>query len=401
MEFDHILIRYGELALKGKNQKKFLVQLQQNIRRKLRNFPKVSVQRSQGRMFIVLHGEDPYPIMEICKTIFGIHSLSLAIKTQNELDAVKEAALFALQSSAQIRTFKVSVKRIHKGFPIHSQEMNQILGGHLLSNTSGLTVDVHRPDVTIKVEIRTEATYITSSVLDGAGGLPVGTAGKTLLMLSGGIDSPVAGYLTMKRGVDIEAIHFHSPPFTSDRAKQKVIDLAEKLTAYGHRIKIHMVPFTKLQQKIFQETPNGYSMTVMRRAMFRISEAICKRNYILSITTGENLGQVASQTMESMHAINDVTSYPILRPLISMDKQEIIRISKSIGTYDISIRPYEDCCTIFVPKAPKTKPKLDRTRYYEENLDYLEMIQEAVDQTETIIVEGNTDTKEDAFDSLL
>lgn len=401
MEFDHILIRYGELALKGKNQKKFLVQLQQNIRRKLRNFPKVSVQRSQGRMFIVLHGEDPYPIMEICKTIFGIHSLSLAIKTQNELDAVKEAALFALQSSAQIRTFKVSVKRIHKGFPIHSQEMNQILGGHLLSNTSGLTVDVHQPDVTIKVEIRTEATYITSSVLDGAGGLPVGTAGKTLLMLSGGIDSPVAGYLTMKRGVDIEAIHFHSPPFTSDRAKQKVIDLAEKLTAYGHRIKIHMVPFTKLQQKIFQETPNGYSMTVMRRAMFRISEAICKRNYILSITTGENLGQVASQTMESMHAINDVTSYPILRPLISMDKQEIIRISKSIGTYDISIRPYEDCCTIFVPKAPKTKPKLDRTRYYEENLDYLEMIQEAVDQTETIIVEGNTDTKEDAFDSLL
>ncbi|MFD2211168.1 tRNA uracil 4-sulfurtransferase ThiI [Virgibacillus halophilus] len=401
MEFDHILIRYGELALKGKNQKKFLVQLQQNIRRKLKQFPRVSVQRSQGRMFIVLHGEDPYPIMDICKTVFGIHSLSLAIKTENDLAAIKEAALYALQSAAAPRSFKVSVKRIHKGFPIHSQEMNQILGGHLLSNSSNVKVDVHRPDVTVKVEIRAEATYITSSAMEGAGGLPVGTAGKTLLMLSGGIDSPVAGFLTMKRGVDIEAVHFHSPPFTSERAKQKVIDLAEKLTAYGHRIKIHMVPFTKLQQKIFQDTPNGYSMTVMRRAMFRISEAICRENNILSITTGENLGQVASQTMESMHAINEVTNYPILRPLISMDKREIIRISEQIATYDISIRPYEDCCTIFVPKAPKTKPKRDRASYYEEKLDYNEMIKEALDHVETVIVESNKEVTSDEFEDLL
>ncbi|MDY0405326.1 tRNA uracil 4-sulfurtransferase ThiI [Virgibacillus sp. 179-BFC.A HS] len=401
MEFDHILIRYGELALKGKNQKKFLIQLQQNIRSKLKQFPNVSVKRSQGRMFIVLHGENPYPIMDICKTIFGIHSLSLAIKTPNDLTEIKNAALYALQNAGNKETFKVSVKRINKGFPVHTMELNQILGGHLLTNTSGHKVDVHHPDVTIKVEIRAEATYVTSSVLEGAGGLPVGTSGKSLLMLSGGIDSPVAGYLTMKRGVDIEAVHFHSPPFTSERAKQKVIDLAEKLTAFGHKIKIHMVPFTKLQQKIFQDTPNGYSMTVMRRAMFRISEAICRREGILSITTGENLGQVASQTMESMHAINDVTNYPILRPLISMDKQEIIRISKDIATYDISIRPYEDCCTIFVPKAPKTKPKRDRARYYEEQLGYDDMIQEALNHIETVVIENNAAEKQDSFDGLL
>ncbi|WP_339214291.1 tRNA uracil 4-sulfurtransferase ThiI [Ornithinibacillus sp. FSL M8-0202] len=399
MEFDHILIRYGELALKGKNRKLFVEKLQQNIRHKLMDYPEVKVKRTQGRMFILLNGEDPQPIMEKVKHIFGIHSLSLAIKVENELESIKEAALYALTNAEEVKKFKVTVKRINKGFPVRSQELNQILGGHLLSHTDSYTVDVHNPDVEVKVEIRQEATYITSSVVRGAGGLPVGTSGKTLLLLSGGIDSPVAGYLAMKRGVEIEAIHFHSPPFTSERAKQKVLDLTEKLASFGPSIKIHIVPFTKLQQKIFQETPDGYGMTVMRRMMLRISERVSQKEGILSMTTGENLGQVASQTMTSMNTINEVTNYPIIRPLITMDKDEIIEISKNIDTFDISIRPYEDCCTIFVPKAPKTKPKRDRVNYFESKFDYEELIQEAIDGIEVVRI---TDKKkaEDAFEGL-
>lgn len=399
MQYDHILIRYGELALKGKNRKKFVEKLQQNIRHKLTEFPDVKVKRTQGRMFVLLEGQDPYPIIEKVKNIFGIHSLSLAIKVENDLEAIKEAALYALTNSENVQTFKVSVKRINKQFAVRSQELNQILGGHLLSNTDGYTVDVHQPDIEVKVEIRQEATYITSSVIKGAGGLPVGTSGKTLLLLSGGIDSPVAGYFAMKRGVEIEAIHFESPPFTSERAKQKVIDLAEKLTRFGPSIKIHVVPFTKLQQRIFQETPDGYGMTVMRRMMLRISERVCRKEDILSLTTGENLGQVASQTMTSMNTINEVTNYPIIRPLITMDKDEIIDISKAIDTFDISIRPYEDCCTIFVPKAPKTKPKRDRVNYYESKFDYEDLIQEAIDGIEVIRV-SDQKKKEDVFEGL-
>ncbi|MGF7014377.1 tRNA uracil 4-sulfurtransferase ThiI [Ornithinibacillus bavariensis] len=399
MEFDHILIRYGELALKGKNRKSFVEKLQQNIRHKLQEFENVKVKRTQGRMFVLLNGHDPHEVLEKCKNIFGIHSFSLAIKVENDLETIKEAALYALKNGENIKTFKVTVKRIDKSFPIRSQELNQILGGHLLSNTEDYTVDVHHPDIDVKVEIRQEATYITSSIIRGSGGLPVGTSGKTLLLLSGGIDSPVAGYLAMKRGVEIEAIHFHSPPFTSDRAKQKVIDLAEKLTSYGSKINVHVVPFTKLQQKIFQETPDNYGMTVMRRMMLRISERVCQKEGILSMTTGENLGQVASQTMTSMYTINEVTNYPILRPLITMDKDEIIEISKKIDTFDISIRPYEDCCTIFVPKAPKTKPKRDRVNYYESNYDYEELIQEAIDGIEVIEI-SEKKKAEDAFEGL-
>jgi tRNA uracil 4-sulfurtransferase len=399
MQFDHILIRYGELALKGKNQKKFVEKLQQNIRHKLMEFKEVRVKRTQGRMFVLLNGHDPHAVIEKCKNIFGIHSFSLAIKVENDLDEIKEAALYALTNAENVKTFKVSVKRINKGFPVRSQELNQILGGHLLTNTDNVIVDVHNPDLEVKVEIRQEATYITSSVVRGAGGLPVGTSGKTLLLLSGGIDSPVAGFLAMKRGVEIEAIHFHSPPFTSERAKQKVLDLAGKLTSYGSKIKIHIVPFTKLQQRIFQETPDGYGMTVMRRMMLRISERVCQNEGILSMTTGENLGQVASQTMTSMNTINEVTNYPIIRPLITMDKDEIIEISSKIDTFDISIRPYEDCCTIFVPKAPKTKPKRDRVNYYESTFDYEALLDEAVEGIE--IVEISDQKKvEDAFEGL-
>lgn len=358
------------------------------------------MKKTQGRMFILLNGEEPGPIIEKCRRIFGIHSLSLAVKVDNELEVIEETALKTLLDQPSGTTFKVEVRRANKAFPIQSQEMNQKLGAHLLKNSTGYTVDVHDPDVVIKVEIRVEATYITSSVIDGAGGLPVKTAGKTLLMLSGGIDSPVAGYLAMKRGVEVEAVHFHSPPYTSERAKQKVIDLAKELTTFGHQVKIHIVPFTELQQAIFKEIPEAYAMTVMRRMMMRISEAICKREGILSITTGESLGQVASQTMESMNAINEVTNYPVLRPLVAMDKNEIVNISKDIGTYDISIRPYEDCCTVFVPKSPKTRPRREKVIQFEAKMDYKQLLATAVEDSKLIKVNDNKN-EEDAFKDLL
>lgn len=400
MLYDHILIRYGELALKGKNRKIFIYQLHENIRNKLQGFPKITIKNARDRMSIILNGEDPQKIMDKCKYIFGIQSLSIAIKVENESDQIKEAALFALNEAENVKTFKITTKRANKDFPIGSQEFNHVVGSHLLTNTEDYTVDVHHPDVEVHLDIRNDATYITSQRTKGAGGLPVGTAGKSLLLLSGGIDSPVAGYLTMQRGVHVEAIHFHSPPFTSEAAKQKVLDLAAELANYGKKVTVHIVPFTTLQQKIHREIPHGYSMTVMRRMMMLISEKVAKREGILSITTGDSLGQVASQTMESMHAINDVTRYPILRPLIAMDKDKIITIAERIGTYGISIRPFEDCCTVFVPKAPKTKPKLDKVVYFEEQMDIEKDIQDILDNIEVITMSTNskeTDPMTDLF----
>lgn len=400
MTYDHILVRYGELALKGKNRKSFMHILKQNVEKKLAAYPNIKVKARRDHMFILLNGEDHEPILEKCQDIFGIQSFSLAMKVENEKEQIKDAALEALKLEDG-RTFKVTCKRPNKDFPIGSQDMNQILGGHLLSNTADWSVDVHNPDVELRIEIRHDATYITSKKIQGKGGLPVGTTGKTLLLLSGGIDSPVAGYLTMNRGVEIEAIHFHSPPFTSERAKQKVEDLAKVLTKYGGDVKLHLVPFTEIQQKIFQEAPENYGMTIMRRLMLRISEMVAKQRDILSITTGENLGQVASQTMESMHTINEVTNYPIIRPLVAMDKIDIIDISKEIGAYDISIRPYEDCCTIFVPKSPKTKPRRDKVNEFEKPIDFSQDIEKALNNMETLTFSALDDEKAEEFEDLL
>lgn len=399
MEYDHLLIRYDEIALKGNNKKQFIIKLQENIQQKIRSFPSVKVKRTQGRMFILLNGNEPEPIIQKCQQVFGIHSMRPAIKVENEENTIKKAALFALKHSNDVQTFKVSARRVDKSFPIQSQNMNRLVGGYLLSNTYGYKVNVHDPDLHIRIEIRHEATYITSNTIPGLGGLPVGTSGKSLLLLSGGIDSPVAGYLAMKRGVSIEAIHFHSPPFTSERAKQKVIDLAGKLTHYGNSIRIHFVPFTELQQKIFKEIPGPYAMTVMRRVMLRISERICIQNNILSLTTGESLGQVASQTMESMHVINEVTNYPIIRPLVAMDKKDIITLSEQIDTYNTSIRPYEDCCTIFVPKSPKTKPNKEKVLYLESHVDFTPFMEDAIQHTKMMKITEHS-TAENKFQDL-
>ena len=319
----------------------------------------------------------------------------MAVKVENNETEIRETVLKIMSKETENKTFKVKAKRANKNFPVRSFELNRSIGGDILKNLPHLKVDVHHPDIEVVIDIRAEGTYILTEIIYGPGGLPVGTAGKSLLMLSGGIDSPVAGYVMMKRGVQLEMVHFHSPPFTSERAKQKVLDLTKKLTKYSYHIKVHLVPFTEVQQLIFKHYPERYGMTIMRRVMMKISEAICQQENILSITTGESLGQVASQTMESMNVINEVTNLPVLRPLIAMDKEEIVDISKQIDTYEISIQPYEDCCTVFVPKSPVIKPQRKRVLSFEKAYDLTDAINTAVEETKIIKISNKDDEKLD------
>lgn len=403
MIYDHILIRYGELALKGKNRNEFEKQLKKNVQYAVWMHSACKVKRTYGRMLIELHGEDPRPVMEKLEKVFGISSFSLAVKSPNDLEEIKSTALQAFKQHALTgaETFKVSSRRSYKVFPIHSQEINKQVGAYILRNTEEVKVDVHHPDIEVAIEVREQGTYITCGRTKGAGGLPVGSSGKVALMLSGGIDSPVAGYLAMKRGAKMEAVHFHSPPYTNERARKKVEDLTRVLTSFGGPITLHVVPFTKLQQAIHQNIHSNYAMTIMRRMMLRITEQIAKKRNIKAIVNGESLGQVASQTLESMHTINEVTNMPILRPLITMDKQEVIDISREIGTYHISTLPYEDCCTIFLPEESVTKPRREKAAAYEGPFDFEPFILEAVQQTETIEIKKGEDQQEKEMDELL
>ncbi|MDV2684754.1 tRNA uracil 4-sulfurtransferase ThiI [Alkalihalophilus lindianensis] len=387
MEYNHILIRFGELALKGKNRSFFEKQLLQNMKFTLKEFSGLTFKRTYGRIIIELNGLNHESIMEKLSFIFGIHSFSLALKVENDVDEMKNAALGILkeqQANEGIKTFKITSKRAYKPFPIDSQALNQKIGGYVLSQSDDISVDVHNPDLDIRVEVREAATYLTFGQYPGAGGLPVGTGGKVLLMLSGGIDSPVAGYLTMKRGARLEAIHFHSPPYTNERAKEKVKELAKRLTKFGSSIRLHLVPFTDIQQHLHKEAPSNYQMTLMRRMMLRISERIAQERGILAIASGESLGQVASQTLHSMNTINEVTNLPIIRPLVTMDKLEVIDIAKKIDTYETSILPFEDCCTIFLPPDSKTRPKREHANKFEKYLEVDHYIDDAVNRTESI-----------------
>lgn len=390
MKFDHILIRFGEISTKGRNRRKFIDRLKRNIREVLIDFPNLNYQGTRDRIYILLNDENHEEIVGKLKPVFGIQSFSLAIKCESEISAIKDTALNAINSLYKPNdTFKVTTKRADKQFPLDTNALNYQIGSHILINTDNLSVDVKNPVINLRVEVRSEATYITCFDYQGAGGLPVGSGGKGLLLLSGGIDSPVAGYLTLKRGVELEIIHFFSPPYTSDRAKQKVVDLAKELTSYGGKIKLHIVPFTTIQEKIQAQVPENYTMTSTRRMMLKIADQLREKQQALALITGESLGQVASQTLESMLAINAVTNTPILRPLITMDKLEIIEIAKEINTHDISIRPYEDCCTIFTPASPKTMPKLEKVSRFESFVDFDELISEAVDNIETILITKN------------
>lgn len=398
MEADRILVRYGELTTKGKNRKLFIKQLWKNTRRKLSSFPNLKVESTFDRMYIMLNGEDPKAVSDVLKTVFGIHSFSICYKVDTDLEQIKEVVSTIIEKN-EGNTFKIDTKRNDKDYPLHSQDINRAIAGHVFHHTNKeLKVDVHNPEILVKVELRKECTYIMDNVIKGAGGYPVGMGGKALLMLSGGIDSPVAGYLTLKRGVDIECIHYASPPYTNELAREKVLDLANVLRQYnGGRIIVHMVPFTQLQLAVYEHCDESYAMTVMRRMMYRIAEGVAQKNHCLAIVNGESVGQVASQTLDSMLVINEVIRTPVLRPVACMDKLEIMNIAEKIDTYDISIRPHEDCCTIFTPKQPATKPKSFKAEAMEANWDFETMVKECIDNTEAIVIDDNYKNDEDIF----
>ncbi|WP_059171410.1 tRNA uracil 4-sulfurtransferase ThiI [Bacillus sp. FJAT-27445] len=401
MNYDMILIRYGEISTKGRNRGKFVEKLKRGVKHALSDHRSVKIDAGRDRMNLLLNGEDSEQIIGKLKNVFGIQSISPAIKSERELESMKAAALSLMESVYEEgKTFKITAKRADKTFELDTDGINQMFGALMLKNFPDLKVNVKKPDINLLIEVRKEAAYLSCVTVQGAGGLPHGTGGKGMLMISGGIDSPVAGYMMMKRGVEIEAIHFHSPPFTSERAKQKVIDLVEKLSGVSGHIILHLVPFTELQQTIKNQIPENYSMTATRRFMLKIADAIREKNGGLAIITGESLGQVASQTLESMFAINEVTNTPVLRPLIAMDKSEIIKIAEDLGTYDISILPYEDCCTIFVPSSPKTKPKKDKVVHYESFVEFEPIVARAIEGTESIKVYPGFAGKSEGLDNL-
>lgn len=381
-----ILIKYGELTTKDGNRNLFINLLYENIKNLLEGF-NVKISKNRVRMFIETD-EDIEKIVEMLKKVFGIHSIAIVYKVNTNIEEIKKLALEVCQKN-DFATFKVETKRSYKEFPIPSMEFNNLIGGLILKNIEGKKVNVHNPDFILKIEIRDNYTYIYDKEVMGSGGYPLGVAGKGLLMLSGGIDSPVAGYLAMKRGVKLECIYFESPPHTSEQALNKVKKLTSKLAGYQGNIVLHVVNFTHIQEEIYKNCDPNYMITIMRRMMYRISKKIMDKRNALILVNGESIGQVASQTLTSMNVINRVVDIPVIRPLACYDKLEIIDIAKKIGTYDTSILPYEDCCTIFLPKHPVINPKEDKVLFEEEKLDYKLLVEEAVNNTKKITINKN------------
>ena len=379
-----ILIKYGELTTKKDNRKTFIKTLETNIKNKIKNIY-TNITKTMSRMYITYEEINEEEILKNLTKIFGIHSIVICDKVNTNEDEIKNKVLEILKEK-QFKTFKVSTKRSDKTFKYTSMEFNNIIGGLVLKNFN-CKVDVHNPELNLEIEIRQEGTFIYNKEIKGLGGYPVGIQGKGLLMLSGGIDSPVAGYLSLKRGVNIECLYFESPPHTSLNAKNKVLKLAEILNDYSGTIKVHIVPFTKIQEEIYKNIPGNYNITIMRRMMYRIAERFAKRRNCKILINGESIGQVASQTLNSMVVINNVTNMPVIRPVACLDKLEIIEISKSINTYETSILPYEDCCTIFVPKHPIINPSLEIAQEYENLINYEELINECIKNIETIKIE--------------
>lgn len=377
-----ILIKYGELTTKKDNRKFFIKTLRNNILNKLSDYD-IVVTDDYYRMFIEVNEDDIDSITSKLKCIFGIHEIAVCYKDENVTEEeIKKVSLMVMKEE-DFCTFKVETKRSDKSFPIKSIDMNNIIGSLVLKNIE-CKVDVHNPDIILNIEIRREGFYVYTKGIKCLGGYPVGTLGRGLLMLSGGIDSPVAGYMTIKRGVGLYYLYFESRPHTSIEARNKVRELARKLEKYNTNGKLMVVNFTKIQETIYKNLDTTYLITIMRRMMYRIAERVAKKNKCLAIVNGESVGQVASQTLSSMIAVNDVTSYPILRPLCSFDKLDIIEISKKIDTYDISILPYEDCCTVFVPRHPVINPNLKHIYNEESKIDFDTLIDEAVNTIEVV-----------------
>ena len=391
IHYEFIVCRYGELSTKGKNRKNFTNQLLRNIKAQLKAFPTLEYRSTYDRLYITLNGEDAHAISDLLAKVFGLSSFSLAVKVERDIDVIADTAV-QLITQEEGKTFKVIAKRHDKSFEHISDVINRHVATKILQNTD-LKVDVRQPDIKVLVEVRSSAAYIMMGRVEGNKGYPVGVQGKVMMMLSGGIDSPVAAYLMMKRGVRIEAIHFASPPYTSQESLKKVTDLAQKLTDYQEHIRIHVVPFTDIQLEINKRVPESYAITIMRRFMLRIGEVMAEKTNFLAIANGENLGQVASQTLESMKEITDFGTLPVLRPLLTYDKIEIIDLARKIDTYETSILPFEDCCTIFTPQKPTTKPNAKRIARYESFLDIEALVNTAVENIEVIDIDK--DKKDD------
>ncbi len=391
-----ILIKYGELSTKKGNRNFFINTLYNNVKSKLGMYD-VSINKDRAKMTIKFRDEDLDDIVKIVGKVFGIHTFNIAYLCDSDEDAIKSTVMEVV-SNTNFNTFKVETKRSDKRFPIHSGDLNRILGGMILKNVPNIKVDVHNPDLLLKVEIREDGTYIYYNSFNGSGGYPVGTQPKGMLMLSGGIDSPVAGYLAMKRGIVIDAVYFEAIPHTSLEAHEKVITLCRKLSSYTNHINLHIVNFTPIQEEIYKNCREDYCITIMRRMMYRIMEKLATKYNGLAIINGESVGQVASQTLTSMSVINSVTNMPVIRPLACLDKLEIMDIARKIDTYETSILPYEDCCTVFVPKHPAINPKIETAVKEENKFDYEKLIDEAVNSLNTIQV---NDVVNNEFSDLL
>ena len=394
MEYKSFLIKYGEIGVKGKNRYLFENALVQQIKYALKRIDgDFHVHKAEGRVYVDASGDYDYDeVIDNLRTVFGISGICPMIFAEDEgFDKLK---VFVTDHMKKVysgvpegTTFKVYARRSNKRYPLDTMEVNALLGEAILDAMPALKVDVHNPDITLFVEVR-EKIYVYSEIIPGPGGMPVGTGGKAMLLLSGGIDSPVAGYMIAKRGVKIDAVYFHAPPYTSERARQKVIDLAKKVSRYTGPIYLHIINFTDIQLAIYEKCPQDELTIIMRRYMMRIAETIAKETGCLGLITGESIGQVASQTLASLAVTNEVCTLPVFRPCIGMDKLEIVDLSQKIDTYETSILPYEDCCTIFVAKHPVTKPSLEIIAKHEHNLDEVidDLVKTALDTRETIIV---------------
>ena len=377
-----ILIRYGELSTKGRNKKMFTQKLASNIKKALVDFPQVKVIPDYDFMYLDLHEAPEEAVIEKVKPIFGIQSISPVYIVEKDMEVAKKVVLDLLsQEDLEGKTFKIMTRRSDHTFEMDTNQINLFLGDAVLEAFPDIKVQLKQPDITVRIDVRREHLMVSLKTIQGAGGLPVGTSGRVMLMLSGGIDSPVAGYLAMKRGMEIQCVHFASPPYTSPQALEKTKLLAAKIARFGGSIQFLTVPFSRIQEEIKKSIPEAYLMTIMRRFMLRITDQLRENARALAIANGESVGQVASQTLDSMVAINDVTNTPIIRPVATMDKLDIIKVAEEIDTFELSIQPFVDCCTVFAPPSPKTKPKLEKARQYEARLDVEGLIKEAVEGT--------------------
>lgn len=382
-----LLLKFGELFLKGRNRREFLKLLRYNIEQKLKGLS-YKLSETQGRLVVSNFSADiEDELISRLQKVFGLIGVASAVEIDTVMEDIeKYVGEFDVEN---YKTFKIEAKRADKTFPMTSMEIEKHLGGVVLDKNPNLKVDLYNPELIINVEIRiNNKTYIYSNLYPCANGLPLGSAGKGLLLLSGGIDSPVAGYLMSKRGLKLEAVHFHSYPYTSAQAKEKVIELAKEISEYCGEIKLHVVSFTEIQEQIHKNCDPEYMITIMRRIMMRIAERLCKENGLGAIVTGESLGQVASQTMQSMTVTNSVVALPVFRPVIAFDKEEIMDVARKIGTYETSILPYEDCCTVFLPKNPVIRPTISRAEYLEKSLDIDSLVETAVLNEEIIDIKN-------------